>query len=774
MTGTLFNLQSVPIYALAFLAGIAGLQYFSFLPAIFWVSFLPLLLLAGWLNPAVKLLAICLAGFLWALLHAHDYAKQVLPEHLAGQTIQVEGQIIGIPRRDGRVQRFMLRVTSFNLQESVRPGIHSLPEKLKLSWYGGKQRLQAGQHWRLMLRLKPPHGFINAGGFDYERWLYQNRIHATGYVKKHVSNRQVLLPSAYSMDRLRDSIAGFISAHTEDFSGLIAALAVGHKGDIPSQQWRVLTRTGTNHLMAISGLHIGLIAAWVFWLARRLVPAVVLKKWPCTQFAALISLLAAGFYAVLAGLGIPTQRAMVMLSVVLAGILFRRQIRPLNSLSWALIAVLILDPVSILAAGFWFSFLAVAVIAYSFSGRLVRASGPMQWGRLQWVIALALFPVSLFLFQQTSLVAPLANLLFVPWVSLIVVPLVLLASLSLSFSDVLAQWLYQLAEAAFALSWPLLQWLSELSLASWQQAPAPLVYVFMALLGVALLLAPRGLSHRWLGLILLLPCLLYRPELPARGDVWVDILDVGQGLAIVIQTQRHIMVYDTGPRFSPSFDTGERVVVPYLRHHGIKRLDKLLISHADNDHIGGAASLIKLVPITEIIGQGIDRLNHRHKTVCVKGQKWRWDGVDFEILHPDTGYKKRNNRGCVLRIDNGRGSALITADIEQKVERSMVAFYPDKLKADALLVPHHGSKTSSTRAFIQAVDPDYAIVSAGYRNRFRHPSRVVVERYAALGVKIHNTAEQGGMRLTLDAKKGVSLAPGHRIQTRHYWNHGRL
>lgn len=768
MTRMLFNFQSVPAYALAFLAGIICLQYLSLLPDVFWLAFLPFGLLVDAFKAAYRLLIIFIMGFLWALLHAHTYTNHVLNEQQAGQIVLLEGKIVGIPKQDGRVQRFFFNVSaSFN---------HSTfhPQKLKLSWYNSRHNLQAGEHWKLMVRLKPPHGFMNAGGFDYERWLYQNGIHATGYVRKHNANQRISVSPYFSLDRIRQSILSDISSSSESFSGLIAALAVGYKGNIPAAQWQVLTRTGTNHLMAISGLHIGLVAAWAFWLTRRIVPAFVLRKLPATQFSAVVALLAAGAYALLAGFAIPTQRAMVMLCVVLGALLCRRQIKPLNSLCWALIAVLIFDPNSVLAAGFWFSFMAVAAIVYCFSGRLFRLSGILHWGRLQWSIALALFPASLLLFQQTSLVGPLANLLMVPWASLVVVPLVLLASLSLLFSTALAHWLYQLADTTFELSWPILQWLSELELASWQQAQPPLGYALLAMLGVILLLAPKGLSHRWLGFIMLLPCLLYQADHPEEGEAWIDVLDVGQGLAIVIQTRQHTLVYDTGPKFSSTFDTGERVIVPYLKQSGIKKLDKLIISHGDNDHIGGAASLLKQVKVMDVLGQGIERIEHNNKIPCVSGQKWRWNQLDFAILHPVKTYKKRNNQSCVLRVSNAKSSVLITADIEKKVEREMVEFYAQKLQSDILLIPHHGSKTSSSIDFIRTVKPEYAIVSAGYKNRFQHPKIEILQRYQNAGIKTYNTAELGAVRLKLGKGEEIEIPQSYRTKVRHYWNHGRL
>jgi competence protein ComEC len=773
MTRMLFNsisvVETLPVYALAFLSGIASLQCFRFLPDALWAAFLPIFLFISVFNRVYRLPSIFLAGFLWALLHAHHYFNHVLPEEMTGQTIAVDGHINGIPKSDGRVQRFLFKITSFDQKYT---GFY--PETLKLSWYGHHGKLKAGQHWQLMVRLKPPHGFMNPGGFDYERWLYQERIHATGYVQKHSSNRLKSGSPVYSINRIRQSTLDYVTSYTSRFTGLIAALAVGYKGGISAEQWQVLTRTGTNHLMAISGLHVGLVAAWIFWLARRVAPVIILKRLPGTQFAALISLIVAGFYALLAGFAIPTQRAMAMLCVVLVALMFRKQVRPLNSLCWALIVVLVFDPVSVLALGFWFSFIAVAVIAYSFSGRLCRARGWMQWGRLQWVIALALFPVSLFLFNQTSLIAPLANLLFVPLATVVVVPLILLASLSLLFSTDLAQWLYQLTETVFELSWPMLQWFSKHDLSIWQQAQPPILYMLLAILGVALLLAPKGLSHRWLGMIMLLPCLLYQAELPEDGEVWVDTLDVGQGLAMVIQTHHHILVYDTGPRFSDNFDTGERVILPYLKQKGIKKLDKLIISHGDNDHIGGAQSLLNQLAINELLGQGIKRLDHVHKVSCSRGQKWRWDQVDFEILHPDKDYKKSNNQSCVLKISNGKANVLITADIESKIEAEMIKFHTEKLKSDVMIIPHHGSKTSSSINFINAVKPDYAIVSSGYKNKFKHPRPEVIRRYQSSGIKTYNTAELGTVLLKLNKTVGIRPPASYRTKASHYWNHGHL
>lgn len=769
MTWTLFKTQTAPAYALAFLLGISALQFFSDLPDTFWLGLLPFFIYISFRNSSFKLLAIMLTGFLWALMHAHWYFLHVLPESMSGQVVLVSGYISDIPKKVGRVQRFTLDVKEF-----AQAGQRYQPSRIKLSWYDGQDKLLSGQHWQLWVKLKPPHGFINPGGFDYERWLFQNRIHATGYVKKHKDNSLLSDSGIWAIGRIRQYIVNRIQYFTQTYSGLIGALAVGYKGDISTDQWQLLTRTGTSHIMAISGLHIGLVASMVFWITRNLAPTMILKRLPRTYFAALFALIAAAIYALLAGLAIPTQRAMLMLCVVLGSLLYRRQIKPINSLCWALILVLVVDPVSVLSPGFWFSFFAVALIAYCFSGRLFRLTGWQQWGRLQWIIAFGLFPISLFLFLQTSLVAPLANFILIPWVSFIVVPLILFATLSLAVSGLIAQYLYQLAELSLMLIWPVLQTLSNFPVASWQQAHMPFSYLLLAIAGVLVVLAPKGLSHRWLGLIILLPCLLYRTPVPERGQAWIDVLDVGQGLSIVIRTQNHSLVYDTGARFSASFDMGDKVIVPYLKYMGISKLDKLIISHGDNDHIGGAESLIEQINIREITGQGIDRLNHDNKKPCAKGQKWQWDQVNFEFLHPDTSYSVRNNQACVLRIDNGQHDMIITADIESEIEEKLIINYTDKLRSNFMLIPHHGSKTSSTMDFIDAIKAEYAIVSAGYKNKFQHPRPEVLQKYRLSGVKVFNTAEQGAIHINLHSESELSEPESFRNQASHYWNHRPL
>ncbi len=757
--------MGIPAYAASLLLGVISLQFFTYLPDRLWLGLLPFSLLLPVFQPVLRLAILYCCGFLLALLHAQLYVANVLPEELAGNDFLVQGIVSDIPDYDGRVQRFEFDVAVYVPQSQT-----NMPKHLRVSWYNSRHRVRAGEVWQLRLRLKPPHGSINPGGFDYERWLYQQGIQATGYVRSEGDIQRLRSQESISIDGIRQWLFDHLTSE-DTASGMLAALAVGYKGAIAPADWDILRRTGTNHLMAISGLHIGLVAAMAFWLMRRLTPGFIARRIAIPRFAAIIALIAALFYALLAGFAIPTQRALVMLFVVLGAVIMGRQIRPLNSLSLALIAVLVIDPVAVLSPGFWFSFIAVAVIAYGFHGRLGRGHQLLQWGRLQWSIALFLFPLTLFMFQQSSVVAPLANLILVPWVSFLVVPVVLLAMVLAWPFPMLSDMLMQLAGFSINLIWPVMSYLAELPIASWQQQTPDVIPLMLALCGAALLLAPKGIPLRWVGVIMMLPALTMTSQRPQPGDYAMSLLDVGQGLSVFVQTHEHQLIFDTGARLDDDFDLGDRVVVPFLRQKGIHRLDKLIVSHGDNDHIGGATSIIRQLPVTELMGQDIDELDHDNKLACVSGQHWLWDGVVFEILHPDRHYRQRNNNACVLRISTAGGSVLIASDIEKPIEQHIQQLQDEKLHADILIVPHHGSKTSSSAEWLAGISPRFALISAGYRNRFGHPHPTVLERYRAINARILNTSEYGAISFEIQQGKGVSAPKLQRELDRHYWNH---
>ncbi|MDH5471298.1 MAG: DNA internalization-related competence protein ComEC/Rec2 [Gammaproteobacteria bacterium] len=754
-------------YALALLTGICMMQFLTSLPDIRWITLFPLCLLLLMSRLPVKWVAISLAGFLWALLQAHLYFNAVLAESIAGDDFWIDGIITDIPERQGRVQRFNFRIAQGSLSGSPNT------KNLRLSWYDSEHLLKAGEKWHLRVRLKPPHGFMNPGGFDYERWLYQQGIHATGYVRVHVNNKKHATASPLDINVYRQYLADLLSENNDrGFNDLMAALSVGDKSTFSDQHWQVLKLTGTSHLMAISGLHIGLVAGLVFWVTRRICALGLITRVSCIHWAAIVSLLAAFAYALFAGFAIPTQRALIMLSVVMGGVFFKRQIRPASGLSLALIAVILFDPVSVLSVGFWFSFLAVAVIAYSFSGRISLPGILVQWGRLQWVLAVALLPLSLLAFQQGSIIAPVANFLLVPWVSFLVVPLVLMAALVTPVSLSLANGLFDLADGALSLVWPVIEYLSELPIASWQTSQPEGLPVILSLFGIILMLAPKGLPFRLLGLIMLIPVLGPNQNRIDQGDFELTLLDVGQGLSVYIQTHQHNLVFDAGARFSPGFDIGDKVVVPFLKAMGMSKLDRLVISHGDNDHIGGAESILRQITVHQLTGQDIEDLDHDTKNNCQQGDSWQWDGVEFEFLHPDllSNHQRRNNKACVLRISSRAGSLLITSDIEKVAEQRLVRDFSMKLKSDVLIVPHHGSKTSSTDQFISSVAPRYALVSAGYRNRFKHPKQAIIERYHRNNLSLLNTADLGAIKIDFNYANGLSFPQSYRKQSGFYWN----
>jgi competence protein ComEC len=568
---------------------------------------LPLLLWLFYLKPSQRYLLAFFIGYLWALLAAHSYLQQRLDAQWQGEDLLITGQVSGLVDQGTRSVRFNFSVDDVRYQDEPVDGFK--PQLLRLSWYHTHESIQPGQRWQLQVRLKPPHGMLNPGGFDYEKWLFQQGIHATGYVRRSESNRQ-LDGASWHIDGLRQQLIQQISAALDSpHQGLLHALSVGYKANMTPQHWQVMIDTGTSHLMAISGLHIGLVAGMVFFLARLLVPVWLLRFISKQQFAALLSLLAAGFYAALAGFAVPTQRAFVMLLVVLIALLLKRPAFSLNTLALALLAVLLLDPLAPLSAGFWLSFIAVLLIAVIIGGRVAQQGGWLQGLRLQWLIALSMLPISVLLFQQGSLVSPLANMLMIPLVGLLIVPMLLIASLLgamplIPLSTSLSTLLFNVAGQIMDLAWPVLEWLAQLPLASWQQASLPLSHSLPGLLGGLLLILPRGFPLKAAGWILLLPMLFYQAPRPQPGEIRLQLLDVGQGLSVLVQTRDHTLLYDAGVRRSERFDLGRLVIEPLLRHQGITSLDRLIISHADNDHAGGAEYLLQTIAVQQLMYGG--------------------------------------------------------------------------------------------------------------------------------------------------------------------------
>ena len=568
----------------------------------------------------------------------------------------------------------------------------------------------------------------------------------------------------------------------QPFRGVLVALAIGEQNAVPADQWRVFWRTGVGHLVSISGLHITMVASLLYWLAFRIwsrIPALALRL-PAQRAAVLAGAFAALIYALIAGFSVPTQRTLFMLSAVALALWSGRATSVTRILAWALLAVLLLDPWAVLAPGFWLSFGAVAAIFYVTAHRTGQLSSFKGAVLTQVAVTLGLLPITLALFQEVSVVSPLANAFAIPVVSLVVVPMTLLGA-ALSFMGPF-DFLLSLAHEIMSWCYWALAWLAETPNAVWQShAPAPWTVV-LALLGCAWLLMPRGAVPRWPALAFVLPMFFMLPPQPKDGELWVTVLDVGQGLAMVVRTASHTLVYDTGPRYNPDSDSGNRIIVPYLRGEGIRDLDALIVSHADEDHSGGAKSVIDARNpkwVMTSMSRDSDVLKNAAEIIrCDLRDDWRWDGVDFDIIHPgkedyDDERRKTNDLGCVLKISAPGGSILLTADIEKKSEVELLEralAHPDELKADVMVVPHHGSKTSSTEAFIDAVNPKLALVPVGYRSRFRHPNAEVMARYTSRHIQVVRTDEWGALTLKFSAdSNGAPTVTKYREQHKRYW-----
>ena len=725
--------------------------------------------------PALLIVAAASLGFAWAAALAQLRLADELPAALEGRDMELTGVVAGLPQALERGVRF-----EFDVEQAVA----GVPPRISLAWYRGRDDaddeaspvvpVRAGERWRFTVRLKRPHGNLNPHGFDYEAWLFERGIRATGYVRPASAARieaQVWRPG-YAVEMLRETIRDRFRAVLPDapYAGILIALAVGDQHAIDPGLWHRFSRTGITHLMSISGLHVtmlaGLAYALVNWLWRR--SANLPLRLPAQHAAAMGGFLAAFLYCLLAGFAVPAQRTLYMLAVVVAARLSAREISGSRVLSLALLLVLLLDPWAVLAAGFWLSFGAVALLFHIGSGRLGPVHWLLEWGRAQWAVTLGMLPALLALFQQFSLVSPLANALAIPLVSLVVTPLALLGSLPLLDP------LLFLAHAVTAWMMIFIDWLAALPLAIWQQAAPPVWAVLLALAGGLWLLLPRGFPSRWLGVLAFLPLLTVLPPRPATGTAAITVLDVGQGLAIHVQTAGHDLLFDAGPAFSADADSGNRIIAPYLRAMGVRRLDAMVISHADKDHEGGAASVLAALPVallkTSLSFEHALSAQPVPHEVCRDGDTWDWDGVRFEMLHPGAAplSRKTNDLSCVLRVTAGGKAMLLTSDIEAVSEAALLDRHRDRLSATVMTAPHHGSKTSSTPGFIDAVAARDVIFPVGYRNRFGHPKEDVVERYRQSGARLHRTDADGAVGVRLSA---ADIGFRHeRAERRRYWH----
>ncbi|MCP4996756.1 MAG: DNA internalization-related competence protein ComEC/Rec2 [Gammaproteobacteria bacterium] len=756
--------------AVSFLAGVVLLQWQPSLPPAIWSSFLLLLPLVLW-KRQLLLPLLFLSGFLWASIHAHWQLSDPLPVSLEGQDLTITGVVEGLPVRKERQLRFDLFVELAELEGEGVP----FSGKVRVNWYNHFPKLSPGERWQFTLRLKRPHGYANPGGFDYEAWLFRQGIKATGYVRDAGSAVRIQnnVPGNL-IDRWRKQIGIQIDHLLQDHpgAGLIKAMVIGDRSGVSQESWKRLINSGTNHLVAISGLHIGLIAGLGFligkWLWRR--SAWLCLSVPAPIAGALLAVMMATLYAALAGFSLPTQRALIMLLVVMGGVLLRRPILPGRSLVVALFLILLFDPMAVLSPGFWLSFAAVVVILFAITGRLQTKGLWWRWGRIQWIVAIGLFPVLLAWGAKVSLMAPLINLIAVPLVSLVILPMALLGT------GLLGAWpegggtILSLTAELLALSMTLLENVEPFN-PTWRQSGSlPLLLWLSVGAGVLLLLAPQGVPGRYLGVVLILPLIAHQNQRPTEKTFWFDLLDVGQGLSAVVMTSNHTLIYDVGPSFSSGFNTGDTVVVPFLSSRGIGSVDRVVLSNGDRDHQGGYAGLISDIEVGTLVSGEPQRISQPSVASCNQGESWNWDGVQFQFLHPESDRQWRgNNASCVLQVSAPGGRLLITGDIERRAERVLLSS-GQMLKSDIVVIPHHGSKSSSTAPFVAAVSPKYALVPAGYRNRYHFPHQSVVTRWEQQGARVLGTAAFGNISFRVTPEEGISTPQQYRCRIQRYWS----
>ncbi len=760
---------------LAWLLGIVSLQWFHQLPNIFWVcpAIIGLAVICYYLprpyRKILQLLIIMLLGQAFVVLRTQHILAWQLPADWENKPVIITGMIASLPQITDNTAEFEFQMNKLAGQAQRA--------RIRLSWYHQPDvALHMGDVWQMQVRLKRPHGLMNPGGFDYEKWLFSRGIRATGYVITGSGTRFLVRhPWHFPIDHLRENLQEKIAANLsgENTAGLITALIMGSQSGISPTQWQVMRATGTNHLMAIAGVHIGFVSGFIYllisWGWRRL-PGLSLR-WPASQAAAVGCLLVAIIYSALAGFSLPTQRALIMLSAAMLSLFLRRELSSWNSLALALGVILVIDPFTVLTVSFWLSFVAVFAILLGINHRLNPKGLWWKYGRVQWVITLGLIPISIILFQQASLIAFFANLIAVPAVGILVLPWCLTGALLLPIWQPLARILLLLSAKMIAIIWHFLGWMADFQWAVWQQALPSTWVLVAAFLGILLCLAPKGLPGRWLGACWILPLVLYKPAAPQRGEVWLTLLDVGQGLAAVVSTQHHNLLFDAGPKMGQSADAGQRVIIPFLQALGVSRLDRLMVSHGDSDHIGGAQSVIQQIRVTDILSSVPERFSIPKGQLCQAGQTWIWDDVRFTVLYPTPQFLHLgNDSSCVLKIGEGEGAILLTGDIEKMSENYLVQHEGHLLAAQILVAPHHGSRTSSTLGFIAAVGAKYVLFPIGYLNRFHFPSQIVVTRYLRSGAQLLDTAHSGAITFKLDAQGKVKEITEYRKQQRRVWS----
>lgn len=768
----------MPALLLSFASGILISGFFSRLPPLSCLLLLiPLLLLVIVFRYRLLTLVFALAlGAAWGVIYGHYAIGNILPESLSGKDVWITGRIVDLPLTEERRERFWVDVEHAVIGDDTLDGF---PSRVQVSWYEAPAQLKAGERWRLLVRLKQPRSFVNPGGFDYESWLLRRGIGAVGYVRAHSANQLLDNPETFDRHHWRYRLQQWLLSTTQSpRRGVLLALLIGDRSLIEPQQWQDLQQTGTNHLVAISGLHVGFVALLGLWIGRglgRLLSSVV-RGFPVAFSACFCASGLALFYSAMAGFSLPTQRALIMVLVAQVAYLLQRSFRPRDGLLLAFVMVVMRDPLAAFDPGFWLSFAAVAVLLLAFVGRVTPRALQIPGTSLvysQWVVFTGLVLPLALLLNSVALLAPLANLLAIPLVTFLVVPPLLLAAAIADLLPGVSQWLVQVADFGLAgLFW----WLD--LLLGLGRAPLNPSVIFdahslwLAAMGLILLLLPCYWPGRRMGYGLIVVALLLPG--PPRPPLKITVLDVGQGLAVVVQTPHHALVYDTGPTYGSSFEAGGGILFPYLRQQRIKNLDAVVVSHNDNDHAGGVKGLIAGVPVRRLFwGEAHTALDLEptNNADChtEPDRSWQWDEVRFRLFPiPPHLRTSPNDHSCVLLVEYKENAILLPGDITRKVEQYLINAEELPQRLTLLLAAHHGSNTSSSAKFVERFQPEVVVYSSGYRNRYGHPHPTVRERFIAAGSRELNTATSGAMEFIWTVEGELSITE-YRREKQRYW-----
>jgi competence protein ComEC len=702
-------------------------------------------------------------GLIFALASAQNGLNKGFPSHLENLDLEIEGRVVSLPVRKEGIERFRLELSSIKGCDDCWSGL------IMLSWYRSTIIVNPGDHLRLTVKLARPRASLNPGVFDYEGWLFFKGIRATGYVKGSEGFERI---TDSSISRLPSSVDHKFRAYLRNqiqklaadspIKGLLIALVIGESGQISTQQWQSLTKTGTNHLLIISGLHVGLVAAMTF-------KALSLMAIPLRWVGVFTSLFVIA-YGFIAGLGLPVQRALIMTVVVLFAATINRRMTLPAIFSTSLLGVVIVDPFAIMSNGFWLSFGAVFALLFAFGSRIEAHGKPTPVFivksaiHTQWVVFVTMFPVLLYLLYQASIIGFLVNLVAIPFVSLLVIPWLLLFVVLCPVSETLAAMALQVSEFFLSIIWQFIVKAAELD---WvvRVSGEGIVPFISAVLGAYLLLMPKGLIPRWLALFCFLPILLVEGRL-AEDELQISFIDVGQGLSVLIRTRHSALLYDAGPKFGNRFDSGEQTVTPFLRHQGVRYLNTLIVSHADNDHAGGAGAIQRNFDPSRVFFSG-NTLEGNEPSSCDYGSVWYEDSIRFEAFTLQGSDLTGNDHSCLLLVSGTGFAILLTGDIELLAENALRKKQLPEMTV--ISVPHHGSKTSSSPGFVNHVKTDIAVVSAGYLNRFGHPDAGVLRRYRVRQVKVFNTASEGAVSILL-GKMGVKRIEVARQIEKRFWH----